>query len=67
MNQPITCPICGGTFGQKIITHQQNWGDQLFEFENVSALVCAQCGEVWLGAEVAQLIESLSNTNQSRR
>ena len=57
MNQPTTCPQCGGSFEAKTITHQQPWGDELYEFENVPALVCAQCGEVWLSAEVAQLIE----------
>jgi HTH-type transcriptional regulator / antitoxin MqsA len=59
MNQPTTCPQCGGGFEARIITHQQPWGEELYEFENVPALVCAQCGEVWLGAEVAQLIESV--------
>ena len=58
MNQPTTCPQCGGTFEAKSITHQQTWGEELYEFENVPALVCAQCGEVWLGAEVAQLIQA---------
>jgi YgiT-type zinc finger domain-containing protein len=59
MNQPTTCPQCGGSFKAKIITHQQPWGEELYEFENVPALVCAQCGEVWLGADTAQLIESV--------
>lgn len=59
MNQPTTCPQCGGSFEAKTITHQQTWGEELYEFENVPALVCAQCGEVWLGAQVAQLIESV--------
>jgi YgiT-type zinc finger domain-containing protein len=59
MNQPAICPQCGGSFETKTITHQQPWGEELYEFENVPALVCAQCGEVWLGAEVAQLIESV--------
>jgi YgiT-type zinc finger domain-containing protein len=53
---PTVCSRCGGTLEHKIITHQQHWGDELYEFENVPALVCCQCGEVWLEAEVAQLI-----------
>jgi YgiT-type zinc finger domain-containing protein len=59
MNPPSTCPQCGGSFQAKTITHQQLWGEELYEFEQVPALVCAQCGEIWLGAEVAQLIESV--------
>jgi YgiT-type zinc finger domain-containing protein len=59
MNQPTTCPQCSGGFVAKTITHQQPWGDETYEFENVPALVCAQCGDVWLSAEVAQLMESV--------
>ena len=59
MNQSTICPICGGRFEEKIITHQQTWGGQLYEFENVPALVCSQCGEVWLSAGIGQLIESI--------
>jgi hypothetical protein len=40
-------------------THQQPWGGELYEFENVPALVCCQCGEVWLEAGVAQLIDRI--------
>ena len=43
----------------KTITHQQPWGNELYEFENVPALVCRQCGEVWLEAEVGQLIDRI--------
>jgi YgiT-type zinc finger domain-containing protein len=60
MNQPAICPQCGGSFEAQTITHQQPWGEELYEFENVPALVCVQCREVWLGAEVAQLIESVN-------
>jgi len=68
MNQPSSCPQCGGRFEAKTITHQQTWGDELYEFENVPALVCTQCGEVWLAAEVAQLIESvIKNHPQPKR
>ncbi len=59
MDQPTSCQQCGGRFEKKTITHQQTWGDELYEFENVPALVCAQCSEVWLTAEVAQLVESV--------
>ena len=33
------------------------WGEELFRFEEVPALVCVQCGHVWLSAEVSQLID----------
>jgi YgiT-type zinc finger domain-containing protein len=58
MNQNV-CARCGGSLERKTITHQQPWGDELYEFESVPALVCSQCGEVWLAAEVGQLIERI--------
>jgi len=60
---PTTCGECGGTLERQTITHQQPWGDDLYEFENVPALVCRQCGEVWLEAEVGQLIDKIIQTN----
>jgi YgiT-type zinc finger domain-containing protein len=56
---PIHCGQCGGTLEKRIITHEQHWGSELYEFENVPALVCRQCGEVWLEAEVGQLIDKI--------
>jgi HTH-type transcriptional regulator / antitoxin MqsA len=56
---PDICAKCGGSLEHKTITHQQPWGGELYEFENVPALVCRQCGEVWLEAGVAQLIERI--------
>src|ERR1017187_4840377 len=57
--QGNTCAQCGGSLESQNITHRQQWGDELYEFENVPALVCAQCGEVWLEAEVGQLIDKI--------
>jgi YgiT-type zinc finger domain-containing protein len=59
MFNPTTCARCGGSLERKTITHRQPWGDELYEFENVPALVCRQCGEVWLEAEVGQLIDKV--------
>ena len=59
MKQPTICPLCGGRFEARTVTHQQPWGEELYEFEDVPALVCAQCGEVWLSAEVGHLIEDV--------
>ena len=42
---------------RKTITHQQPWGEELYEFENVPALVCRRCGEVFLEAEVGLVID----------
>jgi YgiT-type zinc finger domain-containing protein len=61
--QPTQCPQCGGGFESQTITHQQPWGTELYEFESVPALVCNQCAEVWLSAEVAQQIEAVIKQN----
>ena len=63
MNTPNICALCGGKLEHKTITHQQPWGGELYEFENVPALVCRQCGEVYLPAEVTQLIDRVIQQN----
>ena len=54
-----SCGQFGGALEQRTITHRQPWGDELYEFENVPAWVCSQCGETWLDAGVGQLIENI--------
>ena len=56
---PANCAHCRGSLERQTVTHQQPWGEELYEFENVPALVCRQCGEVWLEAEVGQLIDKI--------
>jgi len=53
------CTHCGGKLERQTITQQQPWGSELYEFENVPALVCRKCGEVYLEAEVGQLIDKI--------
>jgi HTH-type transcriptional regulator / antitoxin MqsA len=59
MNTPNICAQCGGTLEHKTITHQQPWGGELYEFENVPALVCRQCGEIWLDSKVTQAMDAV--------
>ena len=59
MTESSLCARCGGSLERKTITHQQPWGEELYEFESVPALVCRQCGEVYLTAEVGQLIDRI--------
>ena len=59
MPAPNHCTQCGGSLEPRTITHQQPWGAELYEFENVPALVCQQCGEVWLEAQTGQLMETI--------
>ena len=55
MNQ---CSHCGGSVHAKTLPHyDQLWGDQTYRFENVPALVCAACGEVFFEAHVSQAMD----------
>ena len=64
MKQPKKCAECGGTLEQKTIIHTQPWGTDLYRFENVSALVCVQCGHAWLSAETSQMIDEVIQKQQ---
>lgn len=51
-NKRRFCPLCGGALVEKTITHEERRNGRLYVFENVEALVCGQCGEEYLGAEI---------------
>ncbi len=57
MKQPTKCAICGGAFEEKTITYTARWGEDLYTFENVPALVCVQSGHEWFSAETSQRID----------
>ena len=59
MNTPQLCAVCGGTLEHKTITYQHPWNGELYEFENVPALVCRQCGEIWIDSKVSQAIDAV--------
>ena len=59
MEGRLQCAECGGILKEESVTHTQSWGDQLCRFEHVPALVCAQCGQVWLSAATSQRIDEL--------
>lgn len=59
MKTPTLCALCGGTLERKSITYQHPWRGELYEFENVPALVCRQCGEIWLDSKVSQAIDAV--------
>ncbi len=41
------CLICNGHLEQQLITRLQQYQGRWFIIENVPALVCSQCGEVY--------------------
>jgi len=54
-----TCPTCGGEKeeGTTTFTTDQDFG--VVVVRNVPASVCRQCGDDWIGPEVAKKIEEI--------
>ena len=51
------CPLCGGGFEEKRITHPQLYEGKIIILENVPAKVCRQCGEVLLAPNVVEQLQ----------
>ena len=71
MKKPSTsglCPICGGKKTAGRTTYSVDLGFGVVVVRNVPATVCDQCGEEWIGAEIASELERLvEEARQSRR
>lgn len=53
------CYLCGGKVIRKRVTAENWWGDVLALIEDVPAMVCEQCGEVYFDSETAKELERL--------
>jgi len=61
----MQCAECGGNLEKKIIVYNQPWGEgKLYQFENVPALVCSQCGAIYLESKVSQTIDKIIQSRQ---
>lgn len=56
---PKNCAECGGRLVGKTITHTESWSGQLYRFEDVPALVCAQCGAAYFTAAVSKAMTEI--------
>lgn len=61
------CGGCGGNLQATTITHEERRGSQLYLFQNVPALVCASCGEIWIEETTLQQIDWLITEGQPVR
>ncbi len=61
------CPNCGSNLEKKIISHTLTRSQKVFDFEDVPVLVCAQCGEGWLEAEVLSSIRDRVRNHASAK
>ena len=62
------CPVCGGRKTAGKTTYSVDLGFGIVVVRNVPATVCSQCGEEWIGADIASELERLvEEARQSRR
>ncbi|MFH0803093.1 MAG: YgiT-type zinc finger protein [bacterium] len=59
-----TCLYCKGDLETKNIALDKRWRGTLFVIEGVPALVCRQCGEVFLDGPVAEQIDEMVKSGQ---
>lgn len=62
--RPTHCSNCRGVLIDKSIMHTVPVGDEMFEIENVPALVCLDCGESWLDQATLETIERIVSENR---
>ncbi len=51
------CSLCGGAKQAGKTTYSVDLGFGVVVVRNVPATICDQCGEEWIGAEVARQLE----------
>lgn len=59
INKKLKCGLCGGDLIPQTVTYDQPWGEKLYRFTNVPALVCSQCGDPHLTIDVAREIDRI--------
>lgn len=58
------CSLCGGSLHlQTLPYYDQHWKGETYRFENVPALVCVACGEVYFEASVSQAMDKELTSN----
>ena len=55
----MKCAFCKGNTEERLITYVQEYKGRVVIIENVPAEVCTQCGEKFIGPEVAEKIQRL--------
>ena len=55
----MKCAFCKGNTEERLISYVQEYKGRVVIIENVPAEVCTQCGEKFIGPEVAEKIQRL--------
>jgi YgiT-type zinc finger domain-containing protein len=56
-NDQTRCSACGAGLKQQTITYTQTIDGNVYIVEDVPALVCLQCGEIYLSPETVDAIQ----------
>ena len=63
--RPTHCTKCGTALMEAAITYEIIVQEELFQIDDVPALVCRSCGEEWIEEEVRQNLEQLVAENSN--
>ncbi|MEO5951545.1 MAG: YgiT-type zinc finger protein [Chloroflexia bacterium] len=61
--RPTHCSACGTALMEAAITYEIIVREELFQIDDVPALVCRNCGEQWIDEEVRQNVEQMVSEN----
>jgi YgiT-type zinc finger domain-containing protein len=61
------CPLCGGELYSGTSTFTVDRKQVLVVVRNVPASVCRQCGEAWIGDDIAGQLEQIVTNAKNKR
>lgn len=63
------CANCAGTLVPQKVVYEKNVGGRRVLFEDVPALVCSDCDEIWIEGKIAEKMERIyrKGLNPTRR
>ena len=60
------CPLCGGEKRQGKTIYSVDLRDGVVVVRDVPAQICSQCGEEWIDAQTAKVLEEIVNEAKGR-
>ena len=60
------CPLCGGAKSPGTTTYSVDTGEGIVVVRAVPAQICSQCGEEWIAAQTAHVLEEIVNEAKKR-
>jgi len=64
--QTFECYFCGGKVTAKHVNVMRHWKGRYILIENVPAHVCTQCGERYYDAAIAEAMDRIMRTSETR-